>query len=332
MIAVYSVGGDLRPVAERHRALDARRRGRTSWRATCTWAASPPRPGLFWKSVRMSTIVSVTSVVLAYPIAYLLALSPANGSTRCCSSSSCRSSRATCCGSWRGACPAQPAGGRQHVPVTRRGSSTSRSVALQQPVRDLRSCCPTCGCPFVALPIFVSLEGIDLNLLEASSDLGASRWRTFRTVTLPLSLPGVDRGLHLRVHPDDRRVHHAPARGRVPSGFMFGSAIQSAFTTGLDWQFGSAMAMFLVFAVAILLAIFGRYLNVRSVRGMNMAASRRGKAGAVGALLAAGRVPLRAAPDPDRLLVQRPRVRVVPVGGLHAPLVPRSSSANDEIL
>ena len=47
-----------------------------------------------------------------------------------------------------------------------------------------------------------------------------------------------------------------------PRGFMFGSAIQSAFTAGLDWQFGSAMAMFLVFTVAVLLAIFGRWLNV----------------------------------------------------------------------
>ena len=52
-----------------------------------------------------------------------------------------------------------------------------------------------------------------------------------------------------------------------PGGFMFGSAIQSAFTVGLDWQFGSAMAVFLVITVAVLLAIFGRYLNVRSVAG-----------------------------------------------------------------
>src|SRR4029077_16976349 len=45
--------------------------------------------------------------------------------------------------------------------------------------------------PFVALPIFVSLESLDQRLLEAASDLGASRLQTFRRVTLPLSLPGV---------------------------------------------------------------------------------------------------------------------------------------------
>ena len=45
--------------------------------------------------------------------------------------------------------------------------------------------------PFVALPIFVALENLDRRLLEASADLGASRWQTFVRVTLPLSVPGV---------------------------------------------------------------------------------------------------------------------------------------------
>ena len=45
--------------------------------------------------------------------------------------------------------------------------------------------------PFVALPIFVSLNNMDGSLLEAAGDLGASRWRTFWRVTFPLSLPGV---------------------------------------------------------------------------------------------------------------------------------------------
>jgi ABC-type spermidine/putrescine transport system permease subunit I len=44
---------------------------------------------------------------------------------------------------------------------------------------------------------------------------------------------------------------------------MFGNAIQSAFLAGFDWQFGSAMSMFLVAAVILLIAVFGRYLNVR---------------------------------------------------------------------
>src|SRR5262249_58456835 len=45
--------------------------------------------------------------------------------------------------------------------------------------------------PFVALPIFVSLDTLDRKLLHAASDLGASRRYAFRRITLPLSLPGV---------------------------------------------------------------------------------------------------------------------------------------------
>src|SRR6266487_1403302 len=48
--------------------------------------------------------------------------------------------------------------------------------------------------PFVALPIFVSLDNLDMSLLEAAGDLGAGRFRTFWRVTLPLSLPGLVAG------------------------------------------------------------------------------------------------------------------------------------------
>ena len=48
--------------------------------------------------------------------------------------------------------------------------------------------------PLMVLPIYVSLEKLDLRLLEASADLGASPWRSFWQVTLPLSLPGVATG------------------------------------------------------------------------------------------------------------------------------------------
>jgi spermidine/putrescine transport system permease protein len=118
--------------------------------------------------------------------------------------------------------------------------------------------------PFVALPIFVSLESLDHHMLEASSDLGASRLRTFITVTLPLSLPGVAAGFIFVFIPTIGE-YVTPQLVGGPGGFMFGSAINSAFTAGLDWQFGSAMAMFLIFAVAVLLAVFGRFLDVRSV-------------------------------------------------------------------
>ena len=53
--------------------------------------------------------------------------------------------------------------------------------------------------PFAILPIFLSLERIPRNLLDASADLGASAWQTFRRVILPLSLPGTIVGGDLRL-------------------------------------------------------------------------------------------------------------------------------------
>jgi ABC-type spermidine/putrescine transport system permease subunit I len=46
---------------------------------------------------------------------------------------------------------------------------------------------------------------------------------------------------------------------------MFGNAIQGAFLLGRDWQFGSAMAVFLVAVVALLFVLFGRFLNPQTV-------------------------------------------------------------------
>ena len=63
-------------------------------------------------------------------------------------------------------------------------------MAHLQPVAVILTLCLV-YVPFVALPIFVSLDSLDRRLLEAASDLGASRWQAFRKVTLPLSLPGV---------------------------------------------------------------------------------------------------------------------------------------------
>ena len=152
--------------------------------------------------------------------------------------------------------------------------------------------------PFVALPIFVSLESLDLELLEVSSDLGASRLRTFWKVTFPLSMPGVIAAFVFVFIPTIGE-YVTPQLVGGPSGFMFGSAIQTAFIEGFDWQFGSAMAMFLIFAVAVLLAVFGRYLDVRTWRNERRRLERRA-ALALGDVLGPRRLPVRAARDPGR--------------------------------
>ena len=118
--------------------------------------------------------------------------------------------------------------------------------------------------PFVALPIFVSLDNLDRSLLEAASDLGSSRWRAFVRVTLPLSLPGV-LAAFLFVFIPTIGEFVTPALVGGTSGYMYGNAIQDLFTRGLDWQTGSVLALFLLLVAAGLMAIFGRFVQVRSV-------------------------------------------------------------------
>ena len=118
--------------------------------------------------------------------------------------------------------------------------------------------------PFVALPIFVSLDNLDRSLLEAAGDLGASRWRTFWRVTFPLSFPGVVAAFVFVFVPTIGEFV-TPLLVGGPSGYMYGNAIQDLFTSGTNWQGGSVLAMFLLLVVAGLMALFGRYVRVRSV-------------------------------------------------------------------
>src|SRR5919204_5569043 len=100
--------------------------------------------------------------------------------------------------------------------------------------------------PFVALPIFVSLESLDQRLLEAATDLGASRWQAFRTVTLPLSSPGVIAAF-LFVFIPTVGEFVTPSLVGGTSGYMYGNQITDLFSSGFpDWQTGSVVSLFLL--------------------------------------------------------------------------------------
>ena len=115
--------------------------------------------------------------------------------------------------------------------------------------------------PFVALPIFVTLESLDRRLLEAASDLGASRLQAFRRVTLPLSLPGVVAAF-LFVFIPTVGEFVTPSIVGGTSGYMYGNQIVLLFQTGFpDWETGSALALFLIGVVAILTVVFSRFLQ-----------------------------------------------------------------------
>jgi spermidine/putrescine transport system permease protein len=120
--------------------------------------------------------------------------------------------------------------------------------------------------PFVALPIFVTLESLDRRLLEAASDLGASRLQAFMRVTLPLSLPGVAAAF-LFVFIPTVGEFVTPSLVGGTSGYMYGNQIVTLFQTGFpDWETGSALALFLIGVIAALTLVFVRFLRVGEAR------------------------------------------------------------------
>ena len=146
--------------------------------------------------------------------------------------------------------------------------------------------------PFVALPIFVSLNNLDRILLEAAGDLGASRLRTFWRVTLPLSLPGLTAAFVFVFVPTIGEFV-TPSLVGGTSGYL--SVTRSKIgSRGLDWQSGSVLAMFLLIVVAGLMVIFGRCVQIRTVAATDGARDLAWRSGPAHLLRAARGVPLRA--------------------------------------
>ena len=106
--------------------------------------------------------------------------------------------------------------------------------------------------PFMVLPIFAALERLDPHLVEASSDLGARPWTTFRRVVFPLSAPGVRAGAVLVFIPclGDYLTPDLLGGGRT---IMIGNLIHNQFTSSRDYPFGAAVSLALMSVVMLLL-------------------------------------------------------------------------------
>ena len=99
--------------------------------------------------------------------------------------------------------------------------------------------------PFMALPLYVSLEKIDRRLIEAATDLYASRATAFRKVTLPLALPGIFAGSLLTFIPACGDFINAALLG-TPRQYMIGNVIQSKFLNILDYPTAAALSFILM--------------------------------------------------------------------------------------
>jgi spermidine/putrescine transport system permease protein len=113
--------------------------------------------------------------------------------------------------------------------------------------------------PFMILPIYASLEKLDLSLLEAAEVLGARPGARFRRITLPLSMPGVVAGCLLVFIPALGSFLTADLLGGAKQ-LMIGNLVQNQFSAARNWPFGSA-ASFIV--MALVLAAVMLYLRVK---------------------------------------------------------------------
>jgi spermidine/putrescine transport system permease protein len=120
--------------------------------------------------------------------------------------------------------------------------------------------------PFMALPLYVSLEQIDQRLIEAAQDLYASKWKAFLRVTLPLSMPGVVAGTLLTFIPAAGDFINAQLLGS-PKTHMIGNVIQSKFLELTDYPAAASMSFVLMAAILLMVALYARVVGTEKLTG-----------------------------------------------------------------
>ena len=120
--------------------------------------------------------------------------------------------------------------------------------------------------PFMALPLYVSLEQIDARLLEAAKDLYASPARAFLKVTLPLSAPGIVAGTLLTFIPAAGDFINAELLG-TPKQQMIGNVIQAKFLESLDYPTAASLSFVLMAAILVALLVYARAVGSERLTG-----------------------------------------------------------------
>jgi spermidine/putrescine transport system permease protein len=114
--------------------------------------------------------------------------------------------------------------------------------------------------PLMVFPLYVTLERIDRSLVEASKDLGAARWATFRQITLPIALPGLITGSILVFIPmmGEYVIPSILGYGRV---FTMGNSLVLRFLEARNWPSGSAQAVALMIVMFVSVTFYVWFSN-----------------------------------------------------------------------
>ncbi len=120
--------------------------------------------------------------------------------------------------------------------------------------------------PFMILPLYATLEKMDLSLLEAAADLGCRPFRAFLAVTLPLSMPGVVAGCMLVFIPAVGEFVIPDLLGG-PDTLVIGKVLWAEFFDNRDWPTASAVAVAMLVLLVVPIMVFQHFEAKRAERG-----------------------------------------------------------------
>lgn len=121
--------------------------------------------------------------------------------------------------------------------------------------------------PFMIFAVYSSAEKLDWSLMEASRDLGASRFTAFRTVALKLTLPGLLSGIILTFIPSMGLFFIADILGGNKV-VLVGSLIQEQLMKAHNWPFAAALAVILTLMTSVMIALYRKLSGVKELEGL----------------------------------------------------------------
>src|SRR5262249_2172057 len=113
--------------------------------------------------------------------------------------------------------------------------------------------------PFMVIPIFATLHRFNFALIDAASDLGASKIKSFLTITFPMSWPGIITGCILVFTPTFGEFIVPDLLGGAKN-LMLGNLIKMQFLETRDWPFGAALTVVATVIALSIIVIFQRVI------------------------------------------------------------------------
>jgi spermidine/putrescine transport system permease protein len=118
--------------------------------------------------------------------------------------------------------------------------------------------------PYMVLNVYVSLEGIDRNLIAAARTLGCTGWQAFKEVSLPLSLPGLMAGLLLCFVLAAGSYVTPQILGSTRDA-LFGNLVFDTIMSELNWPLGATLSIVLLVLLGIVSVIYSRYMGLSQI-------------------------------------------------------------------